>query len=86
MNDHLTPIRSHIMHTAHKYKNQGFIKNTWSTEGKLLCRDKDDRVHEIVNEDMLKQFGTLAITQPSDPASTEPKTVDSADPPMQSVD
>ena len=76
MNDHLTPTRAKVMKKARDLKNKGAITNAWSTEGKLLCRDNNERIHVLTSRRDLEQFGSLDDTMSVTSAADDHQKID----------
>ena len=47
INEHLTLFRSKIMYVARQLKKANLISNAWSSDGRLLVKDKADKVHIV---------------------------------------
>ena len=56
MNDHLTAIRSRLLYVARQYKKLGLLNQAWSSEGRILIKDKGDKTHVIVSLMQLVTF------------------------------
>ena len=77
MNDHLTSTRARLMFIARQYKKKNLITNVWSSEGRVLVRNKaDSQTYAISSLADLVKFdpkGEYTI-----PDEKKPRSVNSA--------
>ena len=57
--DHLTPSRANLLQEGLAYRRAGILVNVWSTEGRILGKDKDSNIHQFHHVADFLRFGVL---------------------------
>ena len=56
INEHLTRERSRLFYSARQKVKDKTLLNAWTSDGRILVRDNNNKVHKIACEDDLHQF------------------------------
>ena len=59
INEDLTRIRSRILSKARRMVKNKHISSAWTSDGTILVRDKEDRIHRIQTETDLSNYGPV---------------------------
>ena len=62
LNEYLTKRRSEILFEARKLRRSNKLKSAYSSDGKIIVRDNNDKKHQINTLDDLVQFGYVKPT------------------------
>lgn len=62
VNEDLTKFRGQLAFFSRQLVKNGRATQTWTTNGKILIRDRKDRVHLIKTEQDLVEFGHVIVT------------------------
>ena len=56
LNEDLIRARSRLLFNAHNLVKSHRIQSAWSSDGTILIRDNDDRIHRILTENDISKF------------------------------
>ena len=59
INEDLTRVRSRILSKARRMVKNKHISSAWTSNGTILVRDKEDRIHRIQTETGLSNYGPV---------------------------
>ena len=56
INEDLTKLRSNVAFKARQLRNNGFVKQSWTVDGKVFPKEHNDKISVAHNEISLKTF------------------------------